>query len=71
MNSAAAEIIISGVVQGVGFRYFCLRTAQSLNLFGWVKNSSDGSVISYTEGDRSTIEEYIKQLTHTQDNPSC
>lgn len=62
MSSASAEIIVTGMVQGVGYRYFCFRLAKNLNLVGWVKNNFDGSVSSAVEGDRSLIEEYIKQL---------
>lgn len=62
MSSAAAEIIVTGMVQGVGYRYYCLRSAHNLNLAGWVKNNFDGSVSSEVEGDRGMIEEYIKQL---------
>jgi len=36
--------LISGVVQGVGFRYFVLRRANALALAGWVRNLSDGRV---------------------------
>ena len=33
-NISRAEIIVSGLVQGVGFRYFVLMKATQLNLFG-------------------------------------
>lgn len=36
--------IISGIVQGVGFRYWTRDTARSLNLQGWVRNLPDGTV---------------------------
>lgn len=62
MSSVAAEVMVSGVVQGVGFRYYCYRQANSLNLYGWVKNLPDGSVLTYIEGDKSAVEAYIKQL---------
>lgn len=62
MKPAAAEIIVTGVVHGVGYRYFCLKQAVSLNIFGWVKNNPNGSVISLAEGDKSSIEAFIKEL---------
>jgi acylphosphatase len=37
-------ILISGRVQGVGFRYFALHKAQELNITGWAKNTPDGKV---------------------------
>ena len=39
----ALHVIVHGVVQGVGFRYFVLRRAQPLGLTGWVRNP-DGNV---------------------------
>ena len=38
------EITISGVVQGVGFRYACLKTAQNIGIKGFVKNKLNGDV---------------------------
>ena len=38
------RIIISGTVQGVGYRYFAKRIADRLNITGWVRNRRDGTV---------------------------
>ena len=62
MNSVGAELIVSGLVQGVGFRFFCYQSAIRLNLTGWVKNNPDGSVTAFVEGERSLVEEYITQV---------
>ncbi len=35
-----ARLLISGIVQGVGYRYHCRREAQSLDLTGWVSRAS-------------------------------
>jgi len=35
---------ITGKVQGVGYRIWATRTAESLGLRGWVRNRRDGSV---------------------------
>jgi acylphosphatase len=38
------RFVVSGRVQGVGFRYFVLRRAQALGLVGWTRNLEDGRV---------------------------
>ena len=50
-----AELIIQGIVQGVGFRYFVYKYAIQLGLQGWVKNLFDGSVQLMVEGDDGAI----------------
>ncbi|UCD65182.1 MAG: acylphosphatase [Candidatus Zixiibacteriota bacterium] len=62
MSSVAAELNIRGIVQGVGFRYFCYRRALELNLSGWARNNPDGSVSAHVEGARGDIEAYIADL---------
>ncbi len=53
---------ISGLVQGVSFRYYTIREAQGLGVVGWVRNRHDGSVEVVAEGDRSTIEDLLSWL---------
>lgn len=48
------------MVQGVGFRYFVMRTARGLGLNGWVRNRMDGSVELVFEGDEKNIRTAIK-----------
>lgn len=55
----ALRIIFKGRVQGVGFRYFILKQAKKYNLFGWVKNSYDGSVIAEVLGEKDLLENFI------------
>ena len=62
MSYSLAEIIITGTVQGVGYRYFCLKEATKLNLKGWVKNLSDGSVLIRVVGNKNSIELFCKSL---------
>jgi acylphosphatase len=47
--------IVRGRVQGVGFRYFVLETAQELGLNGWVRNLWDGSVELTAEGEKPIL----------------
>ena len=57
-----AKIIVNGLVQGVGFRYFVIRHADNLNLKGYTQNLFSGEVLTEVEGDESLIKELIKQL---------
>ncbi|HYQ86204.1 MAG TPA: acylphosphatase [Bacteroidota bacterium] len=60
--TVGAQIIIEGMVQGVGFRYFVYTKASRLGLTGFARNVSGGRVEIEVEGDRSLIEELIKFL---------
>jgi len=57
-----AEIIVNGLVQGVGFRYFVYREAQRLGVKGFVKNLYTGEVLTVAEGEKALIEELIKKI---------
>ncbi|MEW5976708.1 MAG: acylphosphatase [Acidobacteriota bacterium] len=59
---ARASIVVRGLVQGVGFRYFVLRKALGLGLFGYARNLVDGSVEVEAEGEREMVESLIGQL---------
>ncbi len=59
---ARLHAYVSGYVQGVGFRYFTLRTAQQLALVGWVRNLSDGSVEVVAEGRKAVLEAFLTEL---------
>ncbi|PHS33024.1 MAG: acylphosphatase [Methylophaga sp.] len=56
------HFIISGRVQGVGYRYSSCHYAQSLALLGWVKNCSDGKVEMIAEGDNISLEQLLTWL---------
>lgn len=51
-----AEIVVHGVVQGVGFRYFVRKQAQQLGVVGWTRNLPSGAVQTVAEGSRQDIE---------------
>jgi len=59
---SAADIIVEGRVQGVGYRYFVQRRAQTLGLAGYVMNLRDGRVRAHAEGPRAFIEELVRAL---------
>lgn len=54
------HLLISGFVQGVGFREFVRRTARKLGVTGWTKNLQDGRVEIVGQSDRKTLEKFIK-----------
>lgn len=61
-SNVYAEIIVHGLVQGIGFRFFVYGKAKALNLKGYVKNQYDGSVLTVVEGNKSSVELLFEQL---------
>ena len=57
-----AHIVVKGFVQGVGFRYFVYRQASKLGLSGYVRNLYNGEVEIEAFGERSALEEFIKEV---------
>lgn len=53
------ELVITGLVQGVGFRAAARRRARLLGLVGWVTNQSDGTVKAVLEGETRPVEAFI------------
>ena len=51
------HLVVSGRVQGVGYRYSTRNFALQLGLVGWVKNRDDGKVEIVAEGDKIHLEE--------------
>ncbi|QCI79321.1 acylphosphatase [Hankyongella ginsenosidimutans] len=61
MNSSEADLVahrlvITGKVQGVGFRDWTVRSARRLGLNGWVRNRLDGSVEALVIGPAGDVE---------------
>ncbi len=63
------HFLITGVVQGVGFRPFCAKLAASSGLGGSVSNTSDG-VALILRGSQEAIEHYIRDLAATKPDPA-
>jgi hydrogenase maturation protein HypF len=57
-----AQVVVRGIVQGVGFRPFVYRLAREHRLAGWVLNSTQGVVIEI-EGERGRIDRFLAGLT--------
>ena len=55
----AAQLLISGIVQGVGYRYWTTRTAARLGLAGWVRNLYDDRVEIFAEGPAPALEALV------------
>lgn len=58
----AKRLIVSGRVQGVGFRYFSQETAQRFGIKGWVRNLNDGTVELHAEGTEQEIGAFEQTL---------
>ena len=53
------NLMISGRVQGVGFRHYCVQMARQYGVQGWVRNSDDGCVEVMAEGEAAALEQFI------------
>jgi acylphosphatase len=58
----ARKFIVSGQVQGVGFRFFTQRAAARHQIRGYVKNLPDGRVESFAEGEEKSVENFKHDL---------
>ncbi|MEX1011942.1 MAG: acylphosphatase [Balneolaceae bacterium] len=56
------QILLTGRVQGVGFRYYTQTQARKLGLRGWVRNRSDGRVEVVVQGPQETLDKFLEQL---------
>jgi acylphosphatase len=64
MTTEAYIAVVSGHVQGVGFRYTTTRVAQRLGLAGWVRNRVDGTVEVWAQGPAEHLTELSTFLRH-------
>ena len=61
-NIKRIRVIISGRVQGVGFRYFTQREGERFGLVGWVKNLPNGDVEAEAEGDEAQVDAFVEAI---------
>ena len=56
------QVVYTGQVQGVGFRFTVRRIAEYLGIPGFVRNLSDGSVEVICEGEEKEIKEFLERV---------
>ena len=58
----ARRFFISGRVQGVGYRYFAIGTAEQMGITGYAKNLADGRVEVYAIGTIAQLRDFAREL---------
>jgi DNA ligase D-like protein (predicted 3'-phosphoesterase) len=61
-KKSAIRAVVSGRVQGVGYRDATVRWARDLELLGWVRNADDGTVLVHAEGPEPALRELVEFL---------
>jgi acylphosphatase len=59
MTKIRRRVLISGVVQGVSFRYYTRNAARNHDVYGWVRNLPDGKVEAVFEGEKENVEAMV------------
>ena len=54
-----AYVRVSGIVQGVGYRWQAVQKAESLGLKGWIRNRPDGYVDAILQGEETAVQDMI------------
>lgn len=62
MDKTQKHLLISGHVQGVGFRHYTRQNARELGIKGWVKNLGSGDVEAVLEGSEKDISKMMERL---------
>ena len=58
----ARKFFISGIVQGVGYRFFAQRAAARHQVKGYIRNLTDGRVESFVEGSEKAVQRFTAAL---------
>jgi acylphosphatase len=62
MEKRTLKYIVSGRVQGVGFRWFTLNSAQMIGIKGYVKNRANGTVEIVARGTDEQLERFLMDI---------
>lgn len=57
--------VVSGEVQGVGFRWVVQQHARDLGLDGWVRNCPDGTVELCAQGSDAQLQELVRRIQNS------
>jgi acylphosphatase len=60
MTRQAVHLVVSGRVQGVGYRFWTANEAARLMLDGWVRNRPDGTVEAVLAGDAEALRQMVE-----------
>jgi acylphosphatase len=63
----AVRAVVTGRVQGVGFRWSARRAAERIGVAGWVRNRADGSVEAHVEGPEERVDSMLSWLREGPD----
>ena len=63
MSTVRRRWRFTGMVQGVGFRYYARAAAQHLGLTGWVKNLTDGRVEAELQGQAKLVDSFVERIS--------
>ncbi|MFF2389246.1 acylphosphatase [Agromyces sp. NPDC058104] len=56
------HVVVSGLVQGVGYRYLARKHADRLAVTGWVRNRPDATVEAEVQGEAAAVHEMLRRL---------
>ncbi len=62
MKLQSVHLIVSGRVQGVGFRYFAEEIASRFHITGYVKNLGNGDVEIFAEGEENNLKNFYQGI---------
>jgi acylphosphatase len=62
VEKQAKRFLVSGRVQGVGYRYFAMESAEQIGITGYAKNLADGRVEVYAIGTADQLRKFAREL---------